>query len=61
MTQADLLDYTTAGGGHASLKGVGQAIRKGRAEHTRIRQNCGPKAGASLSPGKAQKVFQLIN
>lgn len=28
VTLADLLDYTTAGGGHASLKGVGQAIRK---------------------------------
>lgn len=55
MTLADLLDYTTAGGGHASLKGVGQAIRKGRAEHARIRQNCGPKVGASLSPQEKHK------
>lgn len=28
MTQTELLDYTTAGGGHASLKGVGQAMRR---------------------------------
>lgn len=53
MTPTGLLDYTTAGGGHASLKGIGQAIMKGRAEHTRNQQSCGSKAGASLSPGKA--------
>ena len=28
MTQTDILDYTTAGGGYASLRGVGQAIRR---------------------------------
>lgn len=55
MTQTELLDYTTVGGGHASLKGVGQAMRREEQNIQETNRLVIQKAGASLSPREKRK------